>query len=337
MAARRRGHPSAPAAYLIVGADSYLRTQHREEIIAANVPAEGRAFAVAKLSLDRTPLAELLAQASMRPMLSPRQVLVVGGLEALDDQHVGLLEQYLEDPADFSVLVFEAEKLDRRTRVARLLLEHCEVLDAESPDESEAVRAAQGFARELGVQLDPSVAEEMVFILGHDQGRMRTELEKLRAYAGEDRTVTSADLVAVVNAAREFSVFELADLLAERRRDEVLRLLHHLLAAGERPIGMVGLLAWLYRQLLHAQGLPRSTPAWKAAQILRAPRSRVEALLRQARRFSPEELRSGFAALLEADVRLKSSAPNPAAVLETLVVRLTAVPAAGGVAQAAVR
>lgn len=321
--ATRRASQRLPLGHLIVGEDAHLRSLAREEIVTAHVPAEARELAVTHYSLDETPFEEVLGRISVRPLFSPYQVLVLTAVEALDDRQLARLEEYWKAPADFTVLVFEAERLDRRTRAARLLRERCQLHAADSPNDTAAVAAAQKFAHEAGMVLNREVAEELVFVLGTDQGRLRAELKKLRAYLGKGGRVSSSDLAALVSPARQFSVFELADLLAERRRGEALMRLRRLLEAGENPMGIVGLLGWLYRQLLQAQTLPRGTPAWKAAQTLRAPRTQIEGLLRQARKFRPEELRGAFAALLEADVALKSSPPDAAAILETLVMRLT--------------
>src|SRR3989338_7094609 len=57
---RRSSHP----VHLILGEDAYLREVLREQIISARVPAEARAMAVARFSLEETPLAEGLAQAA---------------------------------------------------------------------------------------------------------------------------------------------------------------------------------------------------------------------------------------------------------------------------------
>jgi DNA polymerase-3 subunit delta len=328
--ARKRSRSSAPAAYLIVGEDSFLRAQWRENIVADNVPEEARAFAVARFSLEQVPLADALVQAVTRPMLSPRQVLVLSDVDRLKEDQLADLQRYLDSPADFTVLIFEAGKLDRRTRVARLLQEECTLCEAESPDDRGAADSVERLAQGLSVQLDRETAEELVFVLGNDQGRLQVELEKLRTYVSPGRQVTSTDVAAVVSPARQFSVFDLVDLLAERRRGDALALLRQLLGAGESPVGIVGLLAWLYRQLLQAQALPQNIPLWKAAQTLRAPRPRVQGLLRQARKFSPQELRAAFGILLEADVALKSTPANPAAVLEMLLVRLTGPPLEGG-------
>lgn len=306
-----------PAGHLIEGEDAYLRQEHREQIIKANVPAEARDFAIARFSLKRSSLGDILGRARILPMLSSRQVMVITEVDAMAEAELGELEKYLAAPVDFTVLVFEAAKLDRRTRVARLLLDRCEVHLVESPEDREAEAAAARMADDLGVRLTRETAEELVFALGTDQGRLRVELEKLLAYAGPEAEVTSADVTAIVSSARQFDVFELADLLAERRRADALVRLRHLLAGGKNAIGIVGPLAWLYRQLMIAQRMPKNTPAWKA------PRSRVEALLRQARKFSAQELGEGLGALLDADVSLKSSPASPEAVLEMLIVRLT--------------
>src|SRR3972149_3310729 len=132
MAPPRR--PPTPA-HLIVGEDAYRREVFREEIIAARVPAEARAMAVARFSLEETPLAEVLAQAATPALFSPAQVFILHGAEALDDEQLTRLEDYLESPPEHAVLVFEADKLDRRTRAARLLLQRCPVHAADSPDD----------------------------------------------------------------------------------------------------------------------------------------------------------------------------------------------------------
>lgn len=323
MPSRRPLRRPAPPAYLIVGEDSYQRALFREEIIAAHVPAEARDMAVARYALDETPLEEVLGRAATPPLFSPSQVLLLTAAEAVSDEQLERLEKYLESPPDCAVLIFEADKLDRRTRAARFLLERCQVLAAEPLEDTAAVEAARRFARELGLTLGRGAAEDLVFVLGNDQSRLRAELQKLRSYVGEHAEITSDDVAAVISPARQFSVFELADLLAERRRADILVRLRRLLEAGESPVGIVGLLGWLYRQLLQAHALPRNTPVGKAAETLRAPRMRVEGLLRQARKFRPEELRQAFEALLEADVALKSSPPDPVAILEVLVARLT--------------
>src|SRR3972149_3153044 len=152
---RRSSHP----VHLILGEDAYLREGLREQIISAHVPAEARAMAVARFSLEETPLAEVLAQAATPALFSPAQVFILHGAEALDDEQLTRLEDYLESPPEHAVLVFEADKLDRRTRAARLLLERCQGHAADSPDDSGAIQAAEEIARQHGLRSEEHTSE----------------------------------------------------------------------------------------------------------------------------------------------------------------------------------
>ena len=315
-----RPHPrrSTGAAHLILGEDSYLRQQAREELLR-EVPEDARAFAVREFSLARADLDEVQRAATTPTLLSARQILLLRDVESLGEEDVEHLEELLDSLPDFTLLIFEEAKLDRRTRVYQLLSRLCKEHSADPPKDALAAQKVREMASGLQLRLSRPRAEELVSAVGPNLGFLKTELEKLRAFVGEGREVTADDLTAVVVPARQFIVFDLLDLLAERRRAAALALLRRLLEQGQSPIGIVGLLAWLYRQLLTV--VVQSPGAVRPP--LRAPRERVEQLLRVARKFRREELREAFAALADADLSLKSSAPDPQAVVELLVVRLT--------------
>ncbi|MGH9789146.1 MAG: DNA polymerase III subunit delta [Candidatus Acidiferrales bacterium] len=309
-------------AHLILGEDSYLRQQARDELLAL-VPEEARAFAVQEFSLARADLDEVQRAATTPTLLSPRQVLLLRDAGRLGEEDVEQLGELIDSLPDFTLLIFEEEKLDKRTRVYQLLSKKCELHPADPGGDAVAVGQVEKMARELGLRLSRARAGELVAAVGPNLGFLKTELEKLRTFAGEGREVTAGDLTQVVVPARRFIAFDLIGLIAERRRAEALQLLKRLLAQGENPIPIVGMLTWLYRQLLIAQGLPAGTPPGKARSLIGGPQERKDQLLRVGRKFSREQLRQAFAALADADVSLKSSAPDPPAVVELLVVRLT--------------
>ena len=329
--ATRKSTSSHRLVHLLLGPDAYLREERREAIIRENVPEEARDFAVARFSLERTPMGEILAQAETRPMLGERQVLVVEDADRLREGDLEFLERYLKAPAEFSVLVFEAENLDRRTRAAKLLLDNCDKFESKADDNSRAMQKALEFARELKIELDAATAEDLVMVLGSDLARLKGELNKLGAYVGPGGRVTPKDVAALVVPARKFGVFDLVEPLAEHRREDALLLLRKLLEKGESPMGVVGVLTWLYRQLLVARSLPANASSGQARQVMQARPENMEVLLHQAHRFAPEELHAAFTALHEADVALKSSPPDANAgvaarhatlILEALVVKL---------------
>ncbi len=319
---------------LLVGADRYLRDLCRKKLVEAYVAEGTRDWGIRKFSADEDDVSTILGQARTMSMLAPQQVIFVSEVEAWerlgDDSRDALVKQiseYLDNPAPFTVLVFEAAALDQRMRLAKMFAEKTVTVSVElSTDPEERARLAVPIsfeiAKELGATLEPDATEELCEILNGELAAIRTELEKLTAYAGDQRKITRADVELLVISARKYEVWDLADMLAARQPAQALEFLDRLLREGEAAPALLGALAWMYRKLLEAQELPAGTVGWQAASRLKMRPGAAELAVRQARKFPKTQLTNGLAALYEADSRLKSGGTNQRAVMEFLVAQL---------------
>jgi DNA polymerase III subunit delta len=319
---------------LLVGGDSYLRDLCRTKLVDAFVAEGTRDWGVRKFSADDDDVSTILGQAQTMPMLAPLQVIFVSEAETWehlgDDSRDSLVKQiseYLDNPAPFTVLVFEAAALDQRMRLAKMFAEKTVTVSVElSTDPAERARLAiplsLEMAKELGATLEQDAADELCDILNGDLASIRTEVEKLSAYASDRRKITRADVDLLVISARKYEVWDLAGMLAERKPAEALQFLDKLLRDGEPAPALLGALAWTYRKLLEAQELPPGTIGWQAASRLKMRSDAAERAIRQSRRFPKSQLTTGLAALYEADSRLKSGGTNQRAVMEFLVSQL---------------
>lgn len=332
------------AAVFLLGEDLYLREMCRAKLIEAYVPEAARQWGVVRFSLGETKLDRVLQQAETLPMLTPRQVIFVEDLDALDDlgddareRAVERLAKYLENPAPFTVMVLEAAKLDQRTKLAKMLGEKAlvvsvELSGAKDGDERRAamVEASKPLvaklAAEAGAQIDADAAEELATTLNGELARIRTEVEKLATYAGKSRRITLDDVDALVAGEQRYSVWQLADMLAARDRKRALVFLDSLLREGQQPAQLVGALAWMYRKLIQAHEAPAHMNKFQAAGAFKMRPATAEVALRSAKLIPRAQLLAGLAALYEADSRLKSNAKEPEkrAVMEFLLTRLIA-------------
>jgi DNA polymerase-3 subunit delta len=293
---------------------------------------------VNRYSLREQPLEAVLQHAQTVPMLAPRQVIFVGEAERLEklsedarEQAVAGLGAYLADPAPFTVLVLEASKLDERMKLTKLLREHAAIARA-SMDELDtgkkiefAATLAEEMAEDAGVSIDPQAAEQLADCLDGALGRVRVEIEKLAVWVGPGKKITTADVHALVVSAKKYSVWQLAELLVSGERSRALLFLDSVLRDGEEPAGIVGALAWMYRKLIEAQEVPAQTNRFQAAGRLRVRPETAELALRQSRAIPRRRLLAGIEALCVADDTLKSArAANPRAVMECLILELTA-------------
>lgn len=327
--AERLSQGKPVAAVVLLGTDSYLREMCRSKIIEVCVPEAARDWAVARVSPRESSWDEILQRAETMPMLAPRQVIVIDEAESLEDlgdksrdQVLAALEKYFASPAPFTLLLFEAAELDGRQKFSKLLHEKALVVELTIGNES-AAELAVHIAKERGAELDRSAAAMLADILNSEPARMRIEIEKLATYVQGSGRITTADVEALVVAARKNTVWQLAEMLASRKRAAALAFLDNLLREGEQPAGIVGALAWMYRKLIEARDLPANSSGFEAARQLNMRPEAAEAAVRQAHRVPKKDLLAGLVALAEADSELKSANPDPRAFMEFLIARLT--------------
>jgi len=319
---------------LLVGGDSYLRQMCRKKLIEAFVGEGMRDWGIRKFSADDDDISAILGQAQTMPMLAPLQVIFVSETKVWErlgddsrDSLVKQISQYLDNPAPFTVLVFEATELDQRMRLAKLFAEKTLTVSVElSTDPAERARLAVplsiDIAGKLGARLEQDAAAELCDILNGDLAAIQTEVEKLSAFAGDRKIITRADVDLLVISARKYEVWDLAGMLSARQPAQALAFLDRLLREGEAAPALVGALAWTFRKLLEAQELPAGTVGWQAASRLKMRPDAAELAVRQSRKFPKSQLAGGLAALYEADSLLKSGVANPRAVMEFLVTQL---------------
>jgi len=317
------------AAIVLLGTDTYLREMCRNKIIEACVPEAAREWALARISVQDSGWDEVLQRAQTMPMLANRQVIIVEGVESLEklgekprEEIVEALGKYFESPAPFSVLLFEAAAMDRRQKYSKLLAEHALFVELTIGGESAASLATQ-MAKDCGAEIERDAALLLADILNSEPSRMRIEIEKLATYVEKGQRIRTSHVEELVVAARKNTVWQLADMLATRRRDSALAFLDNLLREGEEPVGLVGGITWMYRKLIEARDLPAGTSGFQAARALGMNPVAAETAVRQAHRIPKKDLLAGLVALAEADSQLKSSNPNPRALMEFLIVQLT--------------
>lgn len=314
-------HKPIPAVALI-GTDPYLRELCRNAIIDAFSDPASRDWNLSRISARDAGWDDVFDRARTLPMLSKCQVLIVEDVHSIErlgdesrDRIVKSLEQYIASPAEFTVLVFEADALDGRQKFAKLLFEKAFTVELKITPES-SVPLAMQMARGFGAELDQPGALLLADAVNAEPARMRIELEKLATYIGPGGRISKADVERLVVAARKNTVWQLADLIAARNSEGALKLLENLLREGEPAPMIVGALAFRYRVLIDGGG-----PNFSYSRQFGG------ASATGAQGSSKRRLLEGLVALAEADSELKSSNPDPRATLEFLIARLAGSPA----------
>jgi DNA polymerase III subunit delta len=323
-------------ALLLLGDEPYLRDACRAALIDRFVPEAARTWAVFRFSALR-------GETQTLPMLSSQQVVFLEDAVAIEklgekarEKAVDRIVAYVRDPAPFTVLVIEAEKLDMRMVLGKKLADLTLVVEVGLGDNADeriiaAEALAKTMAREQGVNFEKGAAEDLAEFVNGDLMRLKSEVDKLATFSVGRKIIRREDVGLLVISEKTTTIWEVAELLASHQPRKALEFIDRLLREGEEPVLMVGGMAWMYRKLVEASEVRGATNGWQAAKALAMRPEQAELAIRCARGIPRERLLDSLQALQEADSRLKGGAKDVRAIMEFLVWRLSGDRAAAAV------
>jgi DNA polymerase III delta subunit len=160
--------------------------------------------------------------------------------------------------------------------------------------------------RDLGVQLDPEAAKELVTLVGTSQQRLSRELEKLGLAVHPRTNVATADVESLAARDAAPQAYDLADALVAGDLKATLALAEQLESHGERPGRLVFPVVRRLREVHRAaslldQGMPES----KVGEALKAPPWLVKKTVARAKKADRAALERAICifADLEIDMR----------------------------------
>ena len=270
-------------------------------------------------------LDDWLRAANTLSLFGGRKMVLVRDLQTalFDKKSAEPLLDYIGNPAIGTCLVLTSDKVDRKRKLDKMLVGLKTAVDCSNFSEAILPRWLQSRAKSMGVQLSPNTARMMVDRVGSRPGLLAMELDKLIAYAGDEKKLDETSVGEVVGFFKLENVFELTKALKERNPIEALRLLGKQLHHGEEPLKILGAIIWQFRFIWEVKHhMQRRLPAEQIAKAMNSRPFIVEKTLPFAKGFSQRELRAGFGSLLEADWALKNSGGQPERIMKGLVLNL---------------
>ena len=282
--------------YLLLGADEAAKIALAGEFLEL-VETDLRAFNVDRLYGGETTGAEVVDSARTLPMMVPRRVVLLLHAERLlspkkeseaTARDLETLEAYVKAPVDTCCLVLVAEGVDKRRSLTRQLLAKATIVECMGPaDAVEAAKWVKDRVAKEGMTIDARAARLVADRVGPDVSRLRADVERLVLYAAGNTAITEGDVKEIVAPATSHDDWGVTRAIERGSARDALRELALMMDNGAVPYMILGQLAWFVRT---------KVPAPKVS-------SAVEAVFRT-------------------DLAIKTSAGDPRALLERLVVEL---------------
>jgi len=310
--------------YFLFGPESFLRNDAAREIAnAALSDTLLREFNDSVFSLAGGDVRSAIAAAEQLPMMSSRRVVRIKDFAKLPEAEEETLLSYLTRPVESSVVIFIADDIDKRKKLARTLMTGAafEFQPLKMPELTAWTRAR---LKELKTEIEPQALQRLIEIVASDLNTLANELGKLAAAAMPSGLITSDLINALSIRSREHQNYELTDHLLSRNGRGALRTLKDLLDDGVEPLMLIGLIAGTYRRLALARELlARGASQGEIFSEIRMPPFKQRDYLSIVSRFDSGTLARRIKRIAAADLAIKTSKATPRMQVEMLVCELT--------------
>lgn len=216
------------------------------------------------------------------------------------------LGQWIERVPDSTHIVFVDTNPDKRTKTYKQLQKHATIRQHNATNEADLVSWLGGIMREHQMDTPPDTLRYLVQYTGHDQWRLRSELEKLLL---ADRPITPQLIRDIAEPYPEASVFELLDSVFTGNTDRVAELVGSL-REREDPYMFFGLLSSQVSALL-ALVVAGSRQPDEVARDMGLHPFVVRKLSPLAQRLGRARIRVLVEKLAHCDSRIKTSGVDP--------------------------
>jgi DNA polymerase III subunit delta len=202
--------------YFLFGEEPYFIDQVSDFIEKNALTEAEKSFNQVILYGKETEFKTIVDEARQFPMMASRRVIIVK--EAQEMKTLPELISYIEKPSPSSILVLchKYKKLDKRTKIAKILDEKAVVFESKKMYDNQVAPWIREFLKSKGLTSETGVPDIIAEYLGADLSKISNELNKMLLNFTTHKTITLIDVKEQIGISKDFDVFELQRVLGEK-------------------------------------------------------------------------------------------------------------------------
>jgi DNA polymerase III subunit delta len=202
--------------YYLFGEEPYFIDQVSDFIEKNALTEAEKSFNQVILYGKETEFKTIVDEARQFPMMASRRVIIVK--EAQEMKTLPELISYIEKPSPSSILVLchKYKKLDKRTKIAKILDEKAVVFESKKMYDNQVAPWIREFLKSKGLNTETGVPDIIAEYLGADLSKISNELNKMLLNFTSHKTITLIDVKEQIGISKDFDVFELQRVLGEK-------------------------------------------------------------------------------------------------------------------------
>ncbi|MCX8012401.1 MAG: DNA polymerase III subunit delta [Desulfobacterota bacterium] len=316
--------------YYFYGEDKYLKNKAIEILLSRLGEKVIRGLNFEIFLSSEISLINIIDHARTIPLLGKRKIILLKAAEELPPENHHQLACYLKNPTLKTTLVLISSDINFRHKGSRSVLQlitnysgYGMVVEFNHPYNKEIPYWINYLAKEQGKSIDSPAIALLQELIGNNLQEISQEIEKLALFVGERKEITTQDVMQVTSPLGIKSVFDLVEYIGNKKLSPALILLSQLLASGEQPLKILGLIASNFRKLIKARLLlEQGKNQSEIKSLLNMQEWIWRKFYPQINKFSPEMLENCIQKIWETDFTLKTQGTPSKLLLERLVMDL---------------
>ncbi len=317
--------------YLFYGPEEYLKKYYTDSMEKLILSDEMKSLNYVKLE-GKVEASKIIEACETMPVFSDSKIVIVKnsgmfkgkkgseGSKAKAKSGNDELISYLQDMPDYTCLIFYEEEIDKRIKMVDLIKKKGLIVEFSFQKPAELVKWVVKVFKSYDKTIDSLSASQLVDGSELGMTEILNEINKVVLYLGDRTKVTSEDIEKICTKSVKSRVFDLTDAIAERNAAKSLKLLNEMLTLKEPIPKILFMVARQFRQILEMKllSIDGLSLADAASRVGVTPYTAGK-ILRQAKSFGVEDLKSAIEGSLEADLAIKTGKMDERIALELLI------------------
>jgi DNA polymerase-3 subunit delta len=255
--------------YFLMGEEAYFIDALTSLLEKKVLSAEEKSFNQSILYGRETDINTVIAEAKRYPMMAERVLVMVK--EAQNLRNLDQLEAYAANPQPTTVLVlaYKYKKLDKRTKLYKLLDNQKAVFLSKKLYDNQVPTWIEKYLHSQGYKTNPKALHLLAESLGTDLSRIVNELNKLAIVVPKGESITEAVVEDNIGISKDYNNFELQNAIGSANFVKAITILNVFAAnPKDNPIVLtVGILYRFFSMLMLAHQSNDSSPRALAALL----------------------------------------------------------------------
>ena len=315
--------------YFLWGPEDYLREQYLTLLKSLCLPEMEDSFSYRRLNGPELDAKDLQQAVDAMPFLCEHSFVEVRDADLNKLAAPDELLKVLEDVPDYCTVAFvQSAQFEPDGRLKFIKSLRTLATELKFTQQSQGMLTdwiARRFSA-AGKSVELEAAQRLMFISGDLMSRLIPEIEKIAAYAKCDR-VTVADVEAVANHIPEAVIFEMTELIAQKKFNAAMSVLSELLSdKNNEPIAMLAVLGGQMRKLYGARlALEKKLGSKYVMEVCAIKYDFIaNKLLASAKGYTLPQLRQAVRLCAEVDYKMKSGGGDAKELLKETILRIAA-------------